>query len=155
VSDDLRKIYEAAGRVAYFFEETVPRDLYRGQSRTDEKAGTPLLAPNPGFKRRDGSVRLPDVKIEDVNGTPTVRGCRAVRGDFRGVSVFDKPTAMRGFRWFRLPQGVKIPAALAITQDGDLSSDSTHFTIAPKDDMPAALFAVWLKALADNMAETD
>ena len=156
MSDDLKNIYQAAGRLAYYFDGTVPRDLFRGQSRTEGKQGLPVLHPNPGFKRRDGSVRLPDVRIVERDGRQFVLGCRCIHGDYRGVSTFDrKNTALRGFRWFKLPKGTDIPEAIAITQDSDFTDRPNHFTVAPKDDMPLELFLVWLNALGNQMAEDE
>lgn len=102
MSEDLKNRYQGAGRLAYYFDSTVPRDLFRGQSRTERKQGLPVLYPNPGFKRRDGSVRLPDVRIVERDGQKFVLSCRCIHGDYRGVSTFDrKNTALGGFRWFR------------------------------------------------------
>jgi hypothetical protein len=151
MSDDLKKVYEGAGKLRYYFDEVVPRDLFRGQSRTEAKQGLPVFYPNPGFRRKDGTVREPDVLVEDVGGTPTVRGCRTLNGHHRGISTFDRPnTGLAGFSWYRLPAGTKIPEALAITQDSDLRDRPNHYTIAPKDDMPLALFQVWLNALGGS-----
>jgi hypothetical protein len=130
----------------------VPRDLFRGQNRSEEKAGHPVLYPNPGFTRKDNSVRLPDVAIIKRDGQQIVKGCRCVHGDYRGVSTFDRKTALRGVKWYKLPRGAEIPEALAITQDSDYKDRANHFTIAPKDDMPLGLFLVWLNALSAQMS---
>lgn len=153
MSDELQKIYEGAGLLQYYFDKEVPRDLFRGQSRTEEKQGHPVLYPNPGFKRRDGSVRLPDVLIVERDGKKIVKGCRSIHGDYRGVSTFDrKNPALPGFEWYKLPKGVAIPEALALTQDSDFKDRSNHFTIAPKDDMTLDLFQIWLNALGKHMS---
>lgn len=152
MSDDLKKIYEEQGLLRFFFDQTVPRDLFRGQSRTERKQGLPVLYPNPGFQRKDGSTRLPDVLIEERDGKQFVKACRCVRGDYRGISTFDrKNTALPGFQWHKLPQGTAIPPALAITQDSDFKDRANHFTIAPKDDMTLELFNVWLGSLCASM----
>ena len=154
MSDDLKNIYRDAGRIAYYFDSIVPCDLFRGQSRTEAKQGQPILYPNPGFERKDGSRRLPDVRIIERNGKKIVLGCRCIHGDYRGVSTFDrKNTALPGFRWFKLPEGKEIPKAVAITQESDFKDRANHFTVAPKDDMPLELFQVWLNTLGSYMAE--
>jgi hypothetical protein len=148
MSDDLKKVYEREGKLQYYFDDVTPRDLYRGQSRTEAKQGLPILHPNPGFTRKDGTVRAPDILIEEVDGRPIVRGCRTTSGSSRGVSTYDRPNpALPGFTWYRLPTGTKIPTALAITQESDLRHRPNHHTIAPKDDMSPGLFQVWLNAL--------
>ena len=154
MSDELKTIYERQGLLRYYFDKAVPRDVFRGQSRTEEKQGLPILYPNPGFQRKDGSMRLPDVLIEERNGAKFVKGCRCIHGDYRGVSTFDrKNTALPGFRWYKLPQGTPIPEALAITQDSDFPNRANHFTVAPKDDMTLELFRVWLNSLSASMTK--
>ena len=154
MSDDLKNIYKEAGHLAYYFDKAVPCDLFRGQSRTESRQGQPVLYPNPGFKRKDGSQRLPDVCIVERDGKKIVLGCRCIHGDYRGVSTFDrKNTALAGFRWFKLSKGTDIPEAIAITQDSNFKDRANHFTIAPKDDMPLDLFQVWLNTLGNHMAE--
>ena len=136
MSDDLKNIYQNAGRIAYYFDSIVPCDLFRGQSRTETKQGQPILYPNPGFERKDGSQRLPDVRIIERDGKKIVLGCRCIHGDYRGVSTFDrKNTALPGFRWFKLPKDKKIPEAITITQESNFTDRANHFTVAPKDDM--------------------
>lgn len=152
MTDELRDIYEKAGRRKYFFDERVPRDLFRGQSHTEQKKGLPVLHPNPGFTRKDGSRRLPDVAIVERDGRKVVLGCRCITGDYRGISTFDRANpALRGFDWHKLPKDTQIPEVLAITQDSDYSDRPNHYTVAPKDDMPLDLFQVWLNRLADHM----
>ncbi|HET8726816.1 MAG TPA: hypothetical protein VFO41_04810 [Alphaproteobacteria bacterium] len=154
MSDDLKRIYEEAGRQAYYFDQHVPRDLFRGQSKSEAKKGLPVIYPNPGFARKGGPPRLPDVEIVERDGKQIVKGCRSISGDYRGVSTFDrKNPALRGFSWYKLPEGTDIPEALAITQDSDFRNRANHFTIAPKDDMPLPLFQVWLNALAEHLVE--
>lgn len=154
MTDELRKLYEDEGLLHRYFDKTVPRDLFRGQSRTEARQGLPVLYPNPGFVRKDGSVRLPDVQVVERDGKRIVVGCRSVHGDYRGVSTFDrKNPALPGFRWFRLAAGTDIPQALAITQDSEFKDRANHHTIAPKDDMTLELFLVWLNALGSTMTE--
>jgi hypothetical protein len=154
MSDDLRKLYEAEGLLRYYFDDKVPCDLFRGQSKTEAKKGLPLLYPNPGFTTKDGREREPDVMIVEQDGKPIVKGCRCTSGHYRGISTFDrKNPTLRGMAWYKLPKATSIPDALAITQDNDRRDAANHFTIAPKDDMPLPLFQVWLNALASHMTE--
>lgn len=154
MSDELRKIYAGEGLLRYYFDDKVPCDLFRGQSRMEAKQGLSVLYPNPGFIRSDGQERLPDVMIVEQDGKKIVKGCRATKGDYRGISTFDRKNPnLRGFTWHKLPKSTSIPEALAITQDTDRKDTANHFTIAPKDDMPLPLFQVWLNALAAHMTE--
>jgi hypothetical protein len=151
MSDDLKNVYANAGRPQYYFDQAIPRDLFRGQSRTEARQGLPVLHPNPGFKRKDGSARLPDVQVVERHGKAIVLGCRCITGDYRGVSTFDrKNTNLGGFSWHRLPKGAPIAAGLAVTQDSDFSDRANHFTVAPKDDMTLELFQVLLNELAKH-----
>jgi hypothetical protein len=79
-----------------------------------------------------------------------VIGCRTMKGDFRGVSVFDKKNLRLPFDWFKIPKGTVLPAAVACTRDSALesSTEAIHYTIAPKDDMTLALFLQCLKEIA-------
>jgi hypothetical protein len=154
MSEALRRIYEEEGLLKYYFDKEVPRDLFRGQSKTEAKQGLPILYPNPGFTRKDKSQRLPDVEIVEVDGKKFVKGCRTTRGDSRGISTFDRKNPnLSGFTWYKLPKETPIPQALAITQDSDDPNKPNHFTIAPKDDMPLDLFQVWLGALNKQLKE--
>jgi len=154
VTDELKQIYDDEGLLHRYFDTATPCDLYRGQSRTEARQGLPILYPNPGFARRDGSRRLPDVLVEERDGKQFVRGCRSVRGDYRGISTFDRKDAtLRGFSWYKLPQETDIPEALAVTQDSGHANRANHFTIAPKDDMTLELFLVWLNALNTKLVD--
>lgn len=155
MSDDLRNIYKKENKLAYYFDETVPCDLYRGQRDVDAKKGLPRIYPNPGFNRGNGQIRPADVKIVERDGNKFVLGCRATSGFFRGVSPFDRKNPdLSGFRWFCLPMGVEIPEALAITQESAHKDRANHYTIAPKDDMPLELFLAWLKVLDNKLLES-
>lgn len=154
LTDELKKLYENERLAHRYFDSTTPCDLYRGQTRTEARQGLPALYPNPGFTRRDGSVRLPDLRIEERDGKKFVIGCRSIRGDYRGVSTFDRKTlGLPGFRWYKLPKQTDIPVALAVTQDSDFKNGPNHFTIAPKDDMTLELFLIWLNQLSLKMTE--
>ncbi|MBI3230861.1 MAG: hypothetical protein HYZ45_12005 [Burkholderiales bacterium] len=148
MTDELKNIYKQHGKLQYYFDEKVPCDLFRGQSRSEEKKGFPIIYPNPGFTNKDGKIRPADVKIVERDGKQFVLGCRSISGHYRGISVFDKPNpALLNFSWYKLPAGTAIPEALAITQDGNDKFKPNHYTIAPKDDMPVELFLIWLNAL--------
>jgi hypothetical protein len=157
MSEELRRVYEEAGLLQYYFDKDVPRDLFRGQSKTEVKQGLPILYPNPGFTRRDGTQRPPDVEIVEVNGNKVVKGCRTIRGEYRGVSTFDRKfTLGAGFTWYKLPKATPIPEALAITQDSDYPAPKqNHYTVAPKNDMPVGLFQVWLDALNKHLVKDE
>jgi len=79
----------------------------------------------------------------------TVKGCRTIKGNYRGVSVFDTTSArLRNAEWFVIPVDTEIPPGLAVTKDGDKRPGvPLHYTIAPKDDMPFTLFLQHLKGL--------
>ncbi len=154
MSEALRRIYEEEGLLKYYFDKDVPRDLFRGQSKTEAKQGLPILYPNPGFTPKGKPPRPPDVEIVEVDGKKFVKGCRTIAGHYRGVSTFDRKNPnLSGFTWYKLPKATPIPEALAITQDSDYPNKANHFTIAPKDDMPLDLFQVWLGALNKQLEE--
>lgn len=151
-TDELKEVYKREGLLRRYFDVTTPCDLYRGQSGGEAKQGLTILHPDPGFTRRDGTVRLPDVRVEERDGKKFVLGCRSTRGDYRGISTFDrKNPVLSGFRWHKLPKQTEIPAPLAVTQDSEFKDLANHFTIAPKDDMTLELFLVWLNALNAKM----
>jgi len=175
MSDVLKDIYASKGRTADFFDDTVPTDLFRRRRIGDK---TPIMQPVIiGFGKAE-DPRLPDVYLEDGSGASpqfqdgdmvrepgskpitlrivsdaakyVVKGCRTVRGSFRGVSVFDEVirSASPGAEWFHLPEGTPIPPGLAITKDGiKRPGRPLHYTVAPKDDMPFGLFLAHLKGL--------
>ena len=45
-SDPLKKIYQAEGKLKYYFDDKVPRDLFRRQKRSEAKKGVPALHPD-------------------------------------------------------------------------------------------------------------
>jgi hypothetical protein len=150
MSDELRDLYAKAGLLKYYFDKSVPRDLFRGRSRDDIRKDRPIFYPHEGFIRNDGSKRLPDVEIIERDGKKFVRGCRCIRGHYRGISVFDRINEkLLSYKWYVFKKDTAIPEALAITQDSD-RAEINHYTIAPKDEMPLDLFAVWLKQLAER-----
>jgi hypothetical protein len=173
MSDELKKVYERAGSLAYFFEAATPTDLFRRRKVGDK---TPFMQPTLIGFGPDERPRLPDIHLSDESGKSpqfrdgggierepaskpltkqivadaskyTVRGCRTIKGNYRGVSVFDAPAAMtRDAEWFYIPEGTDIPPGLAVTKDGDkMPGKALHYTIAPKDDMPFTLFLQHLK----------
>lgn len=152
MSNTLRDIYKKENKLQYYFDDTVPRDLFRGQKLSDAHKQAPIIYPHPGYTRSNGPDRLPDVKIVDRNGMKFVLGCRCTQGPYRGISTFDRVNpVLKDFVWYRLPEGTAIPPALAVTQDSDLPGKSNHYTIAPKDDMPLEHFQMLLNTLAKNL----
>src|SRR5207248_1342596 len=115
----------------------------------DAKGSTPQYGggryPGP-IVEEDKAKSLTASIVADASAY-VVKGCRASRGHHRGVSVFDAARTFKGFTWFKIPVGTEIPAALAVTKDGDVSVGGApiHYTIAPKDDMPLSLFLQHLK----------
>lgn len=155
-TDELKNLYIEANRITDFFEEFTPCVLYRGQSASEAKRNQLRLQPNPGFKRSDGTVRDPDVKIIDRDGKLFVAGCRSTskHDSFRGVSMFDKTNPnLKGFTWYALPAKTEIPKVFAVTKDDHFTDRPNHHTLAPKDEMPLELFLVWLKALDDKLSK--
>ncbi len=151
--DKLRKIYEAAELLPYYFDKETPCDLFRGQSPDEHKRQMPVIYPNPGFIRKTGVPRPPDVAIVERDGRKVVLGCVTVKGLHRGVSTFDQPNpALRGFKWYKLPAASKIHESLAVTQD-DYHVIGNHFTIAPKNDMPLELFMIALSFMEAQMTQ--
>lgn len=154
MSDVLKKLYAERGLLHFYFDDTVPVDLYRGQSTGDAQKGLPVIYPNPGFVRKTGEAREPDVAIVERDGKRIVLGCFSIKGLHRGISTFDRPNpALRNFRWYKLGKGGKIHSALAITQDDDHKDKVNHYTIAPKNDMPLELFLVCLGAMEKDLIE--
>jgi hypothetical protein len=66
MSDELKKLYQAAGKLKYYFDERTPCDLYRGQSRKEKKEGRPILYPNP-IKRHEAKLTTGDLSDEDAD----------------------------------------------------------------------------------------
>lgn len=153
MASDLKGVYAAAGQLHNYFDTLTPVDLWRGQKRENLKAGLRPMHPDLlGFTRRDGTVRLADVKTYRAeDGELMVAGCRCVAGggDYRGVSTFDVlPNLSPKFAYFKLAAGAKIPKGLAVTKDNfSRQQGGYHYTIAPKDTMTFSLFLVWLAEL--------
>lgn len=180
MSDELKQIYASANKSARFHEGQTPINLYRGQRADDPfdmmqptligwmTSNGPRL---PDVLLNDSTGKSPQY----VGGQPggdlvtesrkrpttaqlvsdasayTVKGCRTIRGDHRGVSVFDATNPqLKNFDWFEIAAGTAIPEALAVTRDADrpIPGRATHYTIAPKDDMPLSLFLQHLKGMA-------
>jgi hypothetical protein len=180
MSDELKNVYKNAGKLDRYHGETVPEDLFRGRKigssvdlmqptllgfyrragpRLPDVLATDSKGQSPQFKNADKSELIVDNKLgtfteEMVRNSDKymVRGCRTIKGDYRGVSVFDvKNTRLRNFDWYKLAGGTDIPPGLACTRDADLGVPSPiHHTIAPKDDMPLSLFLKQLQALAKS-----
>ncbi len=60
--------------------------------------------------------------------------------------------ALNGISWWLAQRS---PEALAITQDQDHVGKANHYPIAPKDDMPLALFRVWINAFIVTLVEVN
>lgn len=152
----LKQIYEKAGLLHNYFDEKVPCDLYRGQSRNEIKLGLPIIYPNPGFVNKDGRERPADVKIVERNGQQYVLGCVATHGQHRGISTFDRVNPLlKGFKWYRLPAGTPLPPALAMTRDSAYPDRPNHYTIAPKNDMLLAHFLLYIQELCEKLEPTE
>jgi hypothetical protein len=152
MSENLKKTYEQEGKLRFYFDQSVPQDLYRGQRASEVGSDSPIIFPHPGFSRKNGPNRPSDVKIEDRGGSKFVLGCRCVKGMYRGVSTFNGMNpVLKNFVWYKLPSGTEIPEALAITQDSNFANKINHFTIAPKDDMPLDLFLMYLGLLERSL----
>ena len=188
MTDKLKRLYEGKGALDRYFEEKIPRDIYRGRK---QGAHTDVMQPTIlGFYKRKVDVRPPDIFISDKMGTSPqfingdegklvvddktgtltadiirdadkymVRGCRTMKGNYRGVSLFHKTNPrLRNFDWFKIPKDTEIPKSLACTRDSYLTEaqinnrtePAVHYTIAPKDDMPLSLFLQELKVLSSK-----
>jgi hypothetical protein len=148
MSDELKNIYVAAGLADRFWDDATPTALWRAQKKTDFDGGAIVLEPHPGSE-----TRTADVKIVERDNQQFVLGCRCVKGDFRGVSTFDKKVTWFGSRTtkhFRISAGTGIPAGLAVTREHKNAQGAYHYTIAPKDDMPLALFLQQLKTMSQH-----
>lgn len=158
MSDELKRIYGKEGLSGRYFEDSTPCPLWRAQSSEDYRREVFIMTPHPGYQKKDkdGRViknRLPDVKIVQRDGRAIVLGCRCIAGDYRGISVFDKQVTWLGSSWvnYEIPKGTAIPEGLALTKDHFIERHSaTHYTIAPKDDMPLELFLQTLKVVASK-----
>lgn len=156
MTNALKEIYSKAGKSSDFFDGNTPIDLWRAQSNDDFKKEVFLMRPHPGYDRKDmnGNVigkRLPDVDIFEMDGQLFVRGCRCIHGDYRGISLSDKPLQFKGvWHHYLVPKGTTIPAGLMVTRDTlNHKTGIRHYTLGPKDDMPLALFLATLKIVAD------
>lgn len=95
---------------------------------------------------RNGNVRPADVKIES--------GIVKVKYRPRGVSTFDKPDVFARGRWeyYKIPKNMKLPEGLVVVKDKyNKTLGATHYTIAPKHDMPIERFRVLLNQLAQKI----
>jgi hypothetical protein len=177
-TNELRDVYTAANKSGRFFDTTTPVVLFRGIKR-GSSAGLmqPTLIGfhlkkgprKPDVLFRDGQGKTPQYEGGDINraialdesgdltrhilanaGDYVVQGCRTIKGDHRGMSLFDKVNPVLSFKWYRIPANSKIPPGIALTRDADAvhSELPIHYTAAPKDNMTLALFLQHLKELA-------
>lgn len=176
MSDALKRVYQGAGALDRYYEGATPVDLYRGRATGDK---TDLMEPTLIGWVTQRAPRPPDVLVvDDKQASPQyrgqsnelvteskkreitaeivrhadqyiVRGCRTMKGEHRGVSVFDKRNPHGRFEWYLLPANATLPDALAVTRDVKIPSKTlpNHYTVAPKDDMPLSLFLQYLKGL--------
>jgi hypothetical protein len=180
-SDDLKNVYAQTGKDGRFFDQKTPVGLYRGLKRGDSAdLMQPTLIGfhlkrgprQPDVLLRDGKGVTPQYEKGDINGAIAldasgeltrhilanagdyvVQGCRTIKGEHRGLSLFDKANRRLPFKWFLIPANSDIPPGIAVTRDSDdeHSEDAIHYTVAPKDDMPLSLFLQHLKGLAVNV----
>lgn len=181
MSEQLKKVYQNANALDRYYEERTPIDLLRAKkigSHGDLMQPT-LIGWNSQRGPRHPDVLVKNQKDESPQYLDAglsqlaietkeleltteilrnadkyvVRGCRTMKGNHRGISVFDKQNAvLRGFDWYLIPANTELPAALAVTRDEPALSKPTpiHYTVAPKDDMPLSLFLQYLKSVGDQ-----
>lgn len=181
MSDELKEVYGAASKMDRYSDTKTPCNLYRGMKRGSKvglmvptligfvsKRGARLpdvlvtaedTDKSPQFK--DGTVSE-DLVTEGKSMAVTtemiregdkyiVKGCRTMKGDFRGLSVFNNLNKRLPFDWYLIDEDTPIPDGLAVTRDAEMSATGTiHYTVAPKDDMTLSLYLVQLKALGDS-----
>ena len=148
MTDEMREIYVAASLSDRFWDTTTPTALWRAQKKTDFDAGEMALQPHPGSE-----TRLSDVKVVERDNQLFVLGCRCIKGDYRGVSTFDMKVTWFGSKTtkhFKIPADTRIPEGLAVTKDHKNPQGAYHYTIAPKDEMPIALFLQQLKTMCQR-----
>jgi hypothetical protein len=181
MTDELRRVYEHAGALDRYFEGQTPVPLYRGRRAGDttdlmqpviigwntQRGPRPpdVLVldernTSPQYTTGDTPAIVTDGKTKALTADIikhadkyVVKGCRTMRGDHRGVSVFDKKnTRLGNFHWYKIPAGTKLPEAIAITRDSSRkeAQEPIHHTVAPKDDMPLSLFLQYLKVIASS-----
>lgn len=180
MSDELKTVYDIANKSDRFFDKITPVDLFRGKKKDDTfdllqptligwmthvepRLPDILVHDSRGVSPQYHGGQAGGAIVTEPRSKPTtaqiisdasayvVKGCRTIRGDHRGVSVFDMAnTALSNFDWFKLPANTPIPDSLAVTRDADRARPGkpTHYTIAPKDDMPLSLFLQHLKGMA-------
>ncbi len=123
-----------------YFGNTAPVDLWRAK-KLKEPVNSLFKLVEGEVTRPRGAPRKPDITIEG----DWVR----VRNSPRGISTFDKPDTFRGkWEYFKIPAGTVLPDELVIVKDNfNKAFGATHYSIAPKRDMPLILFKQALKKL--------
>jgi hypothetical protein len=122
-----------------------------------DSSGAGALYPDYiGFRRRDGSVRAPDVTtFTDSEGVVWVRGVDDVNPATRrryvsaieGVSLNTEAGRFGYDTWFYfvLPTGTSIPESLDVTQTG---ADENHYSIRCRNSMKKEAYEGALDTLA-------
>ena len=180
MTDELRRVYEGAGALDRFYEGALPMPLFRGRrtGHTTElmqpviigwitargpRVPDVLLSDernvSPQYTTGDSPSIVTEGKAKPLTADIiahadqyVVKGCRTMRGDHRGVSLFDKTNPRLGnLDWYKIPAGFGLPDAIAVTRDSSRkeSTEPIHYTVAPKDAMSLSLFLQYMKALAN------
>lgn len=91
MSDELKKIYSEAGKADCYWDSATPVQLWRAQKKSEFDQGDMVLKPHPGSE-----TRLSDARVVERDNQQIVLGFRCTKGDYRGVSTFDKKVTWFG-----------------------------------------------------------
>lgn len=118
--------------------ETLPVDLFRHGSATSPQMTKPRTMP----PRKIDEVH--DIRVYDKSGELWVHH------DSGGISLFNRPNARFGNRWWKLPKGSPIPIGLRVSRDQGMNpaTGQIHYTVRPAYDMPLSRFVQSLGALS-------
>ncbi|GLS24305.1 hypothetical protein [Marinibactrum halimedae] len=140
----LKDVLIEAGEIDKYFGNTAPVNLWRARKLNKKQIGLFDLVEEDQV--RNGNIRPADVTIED--------GIVKVKNRPRGASTFDKPDVFNRGNWeyYKIPQNMQLPEGLVIVKDKyNKSLGATHYTIAPKNDMPIQQFRSLLNQLAAKL----
>jgi len=143
----LEEVLIETGEIDKFFGDTAPVNLWRARNLSKKELGLFDLVEEEQV--RNGNVRPADIKIEG--------GIVRIKDRPRGASTFDKPDIFKRGKWeyYKIPKGMKLPKGLVIVKDKyNKHLDATHYTIAPKSEMPIELFRILLNKLAAQIQES-